>query len=112
MTSSLRAERVAVEIDLRAGSSLVVEIEQEIADRAALDRVNQRCDGLTIVSRNRTNLGGVKMALAAELARFFLASEREDSGPRRAFFLEDDQRTAAIEKKMNFFGQQTMYFRP
>src|SRR5882757_8642738 len=50
------------------------------------------------------------MALAAELARLVLAGEREHPGPSRASFLKDDQRTAAIEKKMNFFGQQLRIF--
>lgn len=106
LAGDLVAEGITVEIDLRAGSSLVVEIEQKIPDRAALDRGNQGGDGLAIVSRNRTDLGGVKMALAAEVARLVLAGEREHSGPRRTFFLENDQRTGAIEKKMNLFGQQ------
>ena len=98
LTSCFFAEGVAVEIDLGAGSRLVVEIEQKIADRAPLDRGNQGRHRLAVVGCNRTDLGGIEMALAAEVARLVLAGEREHSGPWRAFFLKYDQRTGRIEK--------------
>src|ERR1039458_1181428 len=82
LTGNRVAERVANEVDLRAGAGLVIEIEQEVADGAPLDRGDQTGDGLGIASRNRSDFGSVEIAGAAELTSLILAGEREHAGPR------------------------------
>src|SRR5271156_3657409 len=86
------SERIAFEVDLRAYARLVVDIEQEVADCAPLDRCDKPGDGLGIASRDRATFRGIQVADAAELARMIFTREREHAGPRRAFFLKDDQR--------------------
>src|SRR5271154_6149831 len=98
LTRSGGAESIAVEVDLRAGAGLVVEIEQEVANRAALDRSDQ--SGVGVGGRNCGDFGGVEIADAAELARAILGGEGEHAGPRRAFLLEDDQRARGIEEQV------------
>ena len=43
-----RTKSITLEIDLRGGAGLLVEIEQEVADGAALDRCDQTGDRLRI----------------------------------------------------------------
>src|ERR1700721_2628325 len=81
-------ERITFEDDLRARAGLVVEIEQDVADGGALDRRDECGDSVCVVGRDRSDFGGVKIARAAELARFFLARKCEHSRHRRALFLE------------------------
>src|SRR5271155_308043 len=100
LTRSGGAEGIAFEVDLRASAGLVVEIEQDVANRAALDRSDQSGDGVGVGGRNCGDFGGVEIADAAELARAILGGEGEHAGPRRAFLLEDDQRARGIEEQV------------
>src|SRR6202167_423798 len=100
LTRSGDAEGIAVEIDLRAGAGPIVEIEQEVANGAALDRSDQSGDGVGVGGRNCGDFGGVEIADAAELARAILGGEREHAGPGRAFLLEDDQRARGIQQQV------------
>ena len=100
------AERVAVEVDLRAGAGLVVEVEQEVANRAAFDRGDQAGDRLRIVGRERGDFGGVEIARAAEFARIVFIRERDYTRPRRTLLLKDDQRARGIEKEINLLRQR------
>src|SRR5580692_9787413 len=100
LTRSGGAEGIAVKVDLRAGAGPVVEIEQEVANRASLDRSDQTGDGVGVGGRNCGDFGGVEIADAAELARAILAGEREHAGPRRAFLLKDDQRARGIQQQV------------
>src|SRR5580704_12333952 len=106
LTRSGGAERIAVEVDLRASAGLVVEIEQEVANRASLDRSDQTGDGVGVGGRNRGDFGGVEIADAAELARAILTGEREHASPRGAFLLEDDQRARGIEEQVQLLGNR------
>src|ERR1700684_78869 len=107
LTRSGGAEGIAVEVDLRAGAGLVVEIEQEVANRAALDRSDQSGDGVGVGGRNCGDFSGVEIADAAELARAILAGEREHAGPRRAFLLKHDQCAGGIQQQVQLLGNRT-----
>ena len=50
LARSRNSERVAIEFDLRASAGFVIEIEQEIAHGAMLDRFDQRRDRLAIAN--------------------------------------------------------------
>src|SRR5512135_494127 len=101
-----RAKRVTVEFDLQANARLVIQVEQDVADRAPLDRFDQRGHRLGVAGGNRADFSGVEIALAAELARPFVAREREYAAPRRAIFLENDQRALVVEQQVDLFGQR------
>src|SRR5215469_7331699 len=100
------AERIADELDLRARAGLVIEIEQEIANRAPLDRRDQAGDGLSVAGRDGSDLGRVELAHAAKLASIVGAGEGEHARPRRTFFLEDDQRARRIQQQVQLFGKR------
>src|ERR1700693_1167722 len=68
-----RAEGTALEFDLDALAALPVEVEQQIADRALLDRVDERGDLGRIGWVDSAGLGGLEAADGDELARPLLA---------------------------------------
>ncbi len=96
------AKGTALELDLDALAASPIEIEQQIADRARLDRVDERGDLGRIGGIDRASLGDFEMALGDELARARFARESEHAGPMRAFFLVNDQRARRVEQQMQF----------
>ena len=96
------AERIAVELDLHASPAAIIQIEQQVAHRAALELADQRCDRGAIVGLDRSEVGYFELADAAEVARQRLSGEGQRAGPTGVFFLVDDQRAAAIEQEMKF----------
>src|SRR5579864_6465064 len=97
-----RAEGIALEFDLDAFAASPIEIEQQVADRALLDRVDERGDLSRIGRVDRGGLGGVEMARGDELARALLARKSQHAGPMRTLFLVDDQCASGVEQKMQF----------
>ena len=57
-----RSESIAIEIDLLARATLVIEVEERVADRPALHRGDQGCDALAIIGRQRGNFEDLKTA--------------------------------------------------
>src|SRR5712664_3936562 len=81
-----RAEAVALEVNLTALARMIVEVEQDVANRPAFHRGNERGDTFAVVRRDRGNLGGVKVAQLDKFPREILTGKRQRPRPRFALF--------------------------
>src|SRR5579885_2405879 len=96
------SQRIALELNRYAVAACEVEIEEQISDRARLDRANELPHRVAIIRGDRGNLGDFKPALPDEFARALFAGESEQARPWRAGFLENDHRAGRIEQEMKF----------
>src|SRR5260370_33785829 len=77
-----RAEAVALEVNLTALARMIVEVEQDVANRPAFHRGEERGDTFAVVRRDCGNLGGVKVAQFTKFPRAILARKRHGPRPR------------------------------
>src|SRR5690348_16289792 len=99
-----RAESVAFEVNLVALARVVVEVEQDVANRPAFHCRDERRDTFAIVRGDRGNLGGVEVAQLDKFPREILAGKRQRPRPRSALFLIGDERSLVIEQEMEFLA--------
>src|SRR5579864_1337418 len=83
---------------------MVVEVEQDVANRPALHRCDQRRDTFAVVRGDRGNLGGVEVTQLDKFPREILAGKRQRPRPRFALFLVGDERSLVIEQEMEFLA--------
>ena len=99
-----RAEAVALEVNLTALARMVVEVEQDVANRSTFHRGDERRDTFAVVRRDRGNLGGVEVAQLDKFPREILAGKRQRPRPRFALFLVGDERSLVIKQEMEFLA--------
>src|SRR6266851_1512401 len=99
-----RAEAVALEVNLMALARVVVEVEQDVANRPAFHCGDERRDTFEVIRCDRGDLGGVEVAQLDEFARELLAGKRQRPRPRFALFLVGDERSLVIKQEMEFLA--------
>jgi len=85
-----RAEPIAVEVDLPADSSMIIQVEQEIANGPALEGDYEGTQVCVIFGVNSNDLRRFKMTRPKEIPGRFFAGKCERTSPRLLLFLVGD----------------------